>query len=88
MKAADNFIFKQMRDTGMIIPVGERSFDFRGMVTLNETGSFLWQKLAGETTRDELVSALLAEYDVDEARAAADVDAFLDKLSEAGLLDR
>lgn len=86
MKSAENFIFKKMKETGVVVPVGERSLDFHGMVTLNDTGSFLWEKLQSETTRENLIAALAEEYDVDSATAEADVDAFLKELKEAGLL--
>lgn len=86
MRAAENFIFKQTKDTGVVVPVGKRSYDFHGMVTLNQTGCLLWEKLQKECTREDLIAALLAEYDTDEATAAKDVDAFLAKLKEAGLL--
>ena len=86
MKAAEGFIYKQMHGRGVIVPVGAASQSFNGMVTLNETGSFLWERIQADVERDALIQALLAEYDTDEATAARDVDAFLTKLREAGLL--
>ncbi len=88
MKISEGFIYKKMHGMGVIVPVGERSHDFRGMVTLNETGSFLWEKLESEKelSREALVEALLSEYDTDRETAARDVDAFLSKLKEAGVL--
>ena len=67
------------------VPVCAKT-DFDGMITLNETAAFLWQKLTEGTTKEALTDALTAEYDVEEATAAADVDALLTKLNAAGLL--
>ncbi len=86
MKAAEGFVYKQMHGTGVIVPVGKASQEFRGMVTLNETGSFLWERMQVEVTREELVRALVKTYDTDEETAGRDVDAFVAKLREAGLL--
>ncbi len=86
MKAAENFVFQQAGETGVIVPVGERSLEFEGMVTVNETGALLWQLLQSETDRAALVAALLAEYDVTPEVAERDVDAFLARCKEAGLL--
>ena len=86
MKASEGFIFRRMRGTGVVVPVGEQSRDFKGMVTLNETGTFLWEKLQQETDRDGLIAALRAEYDTDPETAARDVDAFLEKATKAGIL--
>jgi hypothetical protein len=56
------------------------------MITLNDTGAFLWEHLQQETDEENLVAALLAEYDVDEPRAAAAVAGFVKKLEENGFL--
>ena len=40
-----------------------------------------------ETSRQQLIQALLAAYEVSEERAAHDVDAFLHKAREAGLVE-
>jgi hypothetical protein len=56
------------------------------MITLNETGAFLWERLTEETTEDALVQALLAEYDVDETTARNAVVNFVKKLSDNGFL--
>lgn len=55
-------------------------------LTLNGSGALLWRRLADTATRDQLVDALLATYEVDHATAVADTDAFLAALSEQGLL--
>jgi hypothetical protein len=47
-------------------------------LVVNPSATLLWRHLAEGTTRAELVAALAAEYDLDPAEAAADVDAFLD----------
>jgi hypothetical protein len=52
----------------------------------NPTATLLWRALAGGTTRANLISALTDEFDVDDARAAADVDAFLQELRSRNLL--
>jgi hypothetical protein len=58
-----------------------------GYLGVNETGAVLWQALAVGTTREALVSLLLETFDVDEAVAKADVDAFLAELERLELLN-
>lgn len=53
----------------------------------NRTGALLWDQLAAGTTREALVALLVATWDLDEARAAADVEAFLAMLTDRGLLE-
>lgn len=56
-------------------------------LTTNRTGSFLLQQLVDERSRDQLVDALVAEYEVDRPRAEADTDAFVATLRDKGLLE-
>jgi Coenzyme PQQ synthesis protein D (PqqD) len=53
---------------------------------VNASGTLLWQALADGTSREDLVSQLVAEYDLDTATAGSDVDAFVASLAQNGLL--
>ncbi|HVM13169.1 MAG TPA: PqqD family protein [Egibacteraceae bacterium] len=53
----------------------------------NRTGALLWDELAAGATREALIDRLMDRWDLDEARAAADVDAFLAMLTDRGLLE-
>lgn len=87
MKLKDGFVLRQVGGTYVVVAVGLQTLDFKGMIRLNETGAFLWEKLSGaECSEADLVAAMTAEYDVDEATAAADVATFVNSLKEASLL--
>lgn len=86
MKIKEGFVLKNIADVTVVVPAGEVSLDFNGMVTLNETGAFLWELLKEERTEDELLAAMLKEYDVDEPTARKGIDKFVAKLSKEGLL--
>lgn len=87
MKVKNDFILKKIAGSYVVIPVRSRSADFSGVIKLTETASVLWQMLEQGAEREELIGRLLDEYNVDEATAAADVDRFLEKLSEADLIE-
>jgi Coenzyme PQQ synthesis protein D (PqqD) len=53
---------------------------------LNRTGSVLWSALAEGARRDQLVARLVEAFDVDESRAARDVEELLAALRRHGLL--
>ncbi len=78
MKIKEGFILRQVAGDTVVLPSGD--MDINAMITLNETGTFLWQKLEQDTTVDELVAAVLAEYETDEATARAAVEGFVEKL--------
>ena len=87
MKIKDGFVAREVGGETIVIAVGERSRDFNAMITLNETGKFLWERLSEDTDIDTLTGALLSEYDVDEATAKGAVERFTASLDKAGLLD-
>ena len=77
MKIKKGFIIRKVGDENIVVPVGEASKNFHGMVKLNESGAFLWKFFTENHTEEEAVDALLAEYDVQRELAAADVNAFV-----------
>lgn len=86
MRVKDGFVLRAMGDNHLVVPVGAMTVDFRCIITLNETGAFLWQQLQQEQSEQELVQALLGEYAVTEEQASQDVAAFLEDLRKADLL--
>lgn len=85
MKIKDGFILRSVAGQTVVLPTGDE-LDLNMMITLNETGTFLWEHLKTETDEKALVAALLAEYDVDAETAAAAVAGFVAKLENNGFL--
>ena len=87
MKIKDNFILRKVADSYVVVPVGKLTLDFNGIITLNETGAFLFELLQKGAEREELIDRLLAEYEVTPERAAADVDVFIEKVKASDVLE-
>ena len=87
VKIKSDYILKKIAGNYVVVPVRKRAVDFSGIIKLSESGAFLWAILEKGAEREDLVAALLDEYAVDEATAAADVDRFVAKLGEADLLE-
>ena len=85
MKLKDGFILRTVAGETVVLPTAGVT-DFDMMITLNDTGKFLWERLAVGAEETELVSALLAEYDVTEELAAQSVAAFVARLKELDFL--
>ena len=85
MKIKDGFILRSVAGQTVVLPTGDE-LDLNLMITLNETGTFLWERLQTETDEETLTAALLAEYDVDENTARNAVKAFAAKLESHGFL--
>ncbi|MGN0489726.1 MAG: PqqD family protein [Ruminococcus sp.] len=87
MKIKDNFILRKISDAFVVVPIGDAVVDFSGLINLNETGAFLFEKLQDGAEEKDLVNALLKEYNVDENTAKEDVKKFIDKLKDADLVE-
>ena len=85
MKIKDGFILRQVASQNVVLPAG-KELNLNMMITLNDTGAFLWEHLQTETDEDALVAALLKEYDVDEDTARACVRQFVKKIDDNGFL--
>ncbi|MBE6922160.1 MAG: PqqD family protein [Ruminococcaceae bacterium] len=70
----------------VLVPCGKTIYDSNGLFILNELGAFLWDLLPTAEGEAELVSAVLAEYEVAEETARGDIGEFLDKLREMDII--
>lgn len=86
VKIKDGFVLRQVAGQGVVIATGEASKEFSGMVKLNGTGSFIWEKVAEGLDEDAIAKALTAEYDATPEKAASDVASFVAKMRENGFL--
>ena len=87
MKIKKGFIVRKVGEENIVVPVGEASKSFHGMIKLNESGAFLWNFYTAEHTAEEGVAALLAEYDVEREIAERDVNAFVENLTKNGFAE-
>jgi Coenzyme PQQ synthesis protein D (PqqD) len=69
---------------GEVVALDDHTLEYLGA---NPAAAVLWKALAGGTNRDELVSCLLAEFEVEEEQARRDVDGFVAELGARGLLE-
>ena len=85
MKLKDGFVLRTVAGETVVLPAAGVT-DFDMMITLNETGKFLWERLTAGAEEAELVQALLTEYDVAEEVAARSVATFVARLKELDFL--
>ena len=87
MKIKDGFILREVAGNYIVVAVGDAVKNFNGVINLNESGAFLWKAMENDVTEEQLVSALLGEYDVTEERAKADVAAFVEKMKQGNIIE-
>ncbi len=87
MKIKENFHLRKIAGTWAVLPTGDATLDFNGILTLNESGYMLWNLLEKGCTREDMAKALTEEYEVSLDEALADCDAFIEKLQQAKCID-
>lgn len=86
MKIEKEFILREIAGDYVIVPTGQTALEFNGLITVNELGAFIWKQLQQDITEEELIQAILEEYEVDQETARHDVKEFLKKLTECRIL--
>lgn len=86
MQLIEGFYIRKILDETVAIPTQDAAHRLSGLVSMNETGEFLFQLLQTPQTKESLIQALLDNYETDARTAEADVTAFIERLSENHLL--
>ncbi len=89
MKAKKGFELQNVCGEYIIVPAGIENVDFSRIISLNPTAAFLWEKVSKlETfTVDNMVEALLAEYEVEEEIAREDSKLIVERWKEMELIE-
>ena len=86
MQIKKELLKREIGGDSFLIPMGKAVYDNNGMFVLTELGAFIWDLLPNAEGPEDILKAVLAEYDVDEATAREDITAFLNKLIEMEIL--
>lgn len=87
MKIKDGFMLREIVDTWVVVPLGERVVEFNGIMTLSETGALLFRGIEKGDDINSLVDSIMTEYDVDKATALSDTLEFISVIETKGLLE-
>ncbi len=87
MKIKEGFLLKNVAGNHVVVPIGNSTLDFNGMMSLNDTGAFLFGKLIEGTSKEQLIKDLMNQYDVSEELAAKDVEDFILKVEREDLFE-
>ena len=88
MRIKEGYILHEIAGNYVVIGVLQNVVNMNRLTTVNEVGALLWKKLEEGATKEELLAAVLAEYEVDAETAAKDIEDFLNKLDHHKILER
>ena len=80
------FLLREIAGEFMLVPLGECSAQFNSMVTMNETGAFIWKCLEKDMSVKEIAEKITEEYDVPFENAEIDINRFIAYLKEKEII--
>ena len=86
MKAKYTFEIMDLDDGLVAVPVGDGADQFHGVLKVNETAAAILKLIEQETTEEEIVDALLKEYNGNREEVAACVREYLETLNTEGVI--
>ncbi len=86
MKIKDGFLLRQVAGNTIVVPVGDDAVSFNGVITINETGKFIWELLEKGIEKEELLEKFMNEFPVSEEEAKEDIRAFIQELLDNGIM--
>ena len=88
MRQKDGFVLRDVLGEKALVGEGADAINFGKLISLNDTAAWLWEKASelGDFTEEQLVDALLQAYDVDKAKAQADVTKLINTWKEMGVI--
>jgi len=86
MKIIREFILREIAGETVLVPTGDTTNDFNGLITLSETARFIWENLEQAENFDALVNSITDNYEIDRETAARDAAEFLVRLLRMGFI--
>ena len=85
---ATSLVTREVAGECIIVQVRGGVADLDSIYTLNDTATWIWNRLDGRLTERQLAAALVEAFDVDPTTAEADVAEIIDELCVEGLASR
>jgi hypothetical protein len=77
---AAHFVCKEVGSEILLVPLRDNVADFNQYLTLNELGSFIYKLITDGKAFEDILSEILAQYEIDDTQARQDLSAFIDQL--------
>lgn len=87
MKIKDGFIMKDVAGSKVVLPLGERQAEIRGIITFNDIGAEVFNMLDGTNSVEEIIARILKDYDAPYETVKSDVEKLIEKMRENGLVE-
>lgn len=80
------YVLRQIAGEYLAVPISNEAGDDANIVILNPVSQVIWGKLENGATFDEILNAVMEEFDAEKEEVTNDIKEFLDGLNQANLL--
>lgn len=87
MKIKEGYILKKVAGENIVIATGEARLSFNGIITFNEVGAEVFDRLDGTRTLEQIVDEIAAIYNAPREIIEADIKKLIDKMKKQGLIE-
>lgn len=87
MKIKDGFLLREVAGNYVVIAVGEDAVNFNSIITVNEIGAYIWNKINEGKNEEAIADDIIGEYSIDRNTALKDIGEFTNQLREAGIIE-
>ncbi len=87
MKIKGEFVLRKIAGDNILVPVGISSMEINGLITMDEVGVFIWKEIEDGKNDKQILQDILDKYEVEESEAQKDLEEFLEKLEQSGLIE-
>ena len=82
LRKNENFVFRQIDDETILVPIKDNVGDMGAIYNLNEVGAYVWEHLDGEKTLFDIKNMMAGEFEVSFEDAECDLVEFVNQLEE------
>lgn len=86
MKKNKELLIHENGEEVLLVPTGELSKRFQGIIRGNATTGFLMKLLEKGSSKEEMIEALIKNYDVSYEQAREDIEQLIQILNKGGFL--
>lgn len=88
MRIKEGFELREVCGEYIVVAHGDKNIDFSKVISLNESAAVMWNAVAGKDfCTEELATALMDVYEVEEDKAREDVARTVQEWKEIGLIE-
>jgi hypothetical protein len=84
----EGIVLREVAGEQILVPIRRDVADLKAIFALNTVGRCIWELLDGTRGTDAVLAGLVERFDVSPEEASADLRAFVERLTQAGLVER